>query len=334
MPAEPVPAEPGVGVAVRDRIEGGLLGVAAGDALGATCEFASADELSRRGRHTEITGGGVFGWRPGQGTDDTDMTYAVARAYTDGFTLERVAGNFLAWFDKGPRDVGGVTAAALGWLRQHQDPRASGRALLPRFGDRAAGNGGLMRALPTALARRDPAARRAEAAAVSAVTHADPRCVDAAVLYCDLAALLLEGRAPAAAVEQVLTGTPAGEEARDRLAGAPGKTLSQLRPTGYVLDTLEVAVWAVSQPASLEECLIEIVNLGDDADTTGAVAGGLLGVRDGSGAIPPRWLARLEYRERLAACVDPLAALWREGGAGRDGPAARQDAREHGMGQA
>ena len=90
---------------VLDRLQGGLLGVAVGDALGATLEFAPpqpADAL-----HTEISGGGVFGWIPGAPTDDTDLTMAVAEAYAAGFSLEGVADRFLAWYQAGPKDVGG-----------------------------------------------------------------------------------------------------------------------------------------------------------------------------------------------------------------------------------
>ena len=100
---------------VLDRLQGGLLGVAVGDALGATLEFAPpqpADAL-----HTEISGGGVFGWIPGAPTDDTDLTMAVAEAYAAGFSLEGVADRFLAWYQAGPKDVGGTTAAALRRLR-------------------------------------------------------------------------------------------------------------------------------------------------------------------------------------------------------------------------
>ena len=77
--------------ALRDRIAGALLGLAAGDALGATVEFLSPADIRRRGRHSEICGGGVFGWRVGQGTDDTDLAYAVARTYVEGYSLAGVA---------------------------------------------------------------------------------------------------------------------------------------------------------------------------------------------------------------------------------------------------
>lgn len=298
---------------LADRIAGGLLGLAAGDALGATLEFATPAAIRRRGRvHDEITGGGPFGWRPGQGTDDTDLAYAVARTYADGYSLDRVAAAFLAWYRTRPRDVGATTRAALAELERSGDPRSCGQAVLHPY---AAGNGALMRALATGLARPDPTRRRKEAAEIAAVTHADPRCVAASVAYCDLAAALLDGADPRAAVTHVLATSPITGPVHETIAAVAGTPIGseRLRPTGFVLDTLQVAVWALLQPRPLEALVVEIVNLGGDADTTGAVAGGLLGVRDGTQAVPLRWRARLEYREALEALVPHLVAVHHQG---------------------
>ena len=121
-------------VDVRDRISGGLLGVAAGDALGATLEFMAAADIRRKfGVHREIIGRGPFRLRPGQGTDDTDLTWAVLAAYLDGpYALERVADNFLDWFRSGPPDVGNATTRALERLEDTRDPRKSGNTASAR----------------------------------------------------------------------------------------------------------------------------------------------------------------------------------------------------------
>lgn len=295
---------------VRQRVAGGLLGLAAGDALGSTLEFLPAREVRRRhGRHTEITGGGAFGWRPGQGTDDTDMAYAVARAYAEGYSLERVAQGFLAWYRGRPRDIGGTTAGALAEMARGTEPALCGHRVA---GPMSAGNGSLMRCLPTGLVRTASSQRRTEAVAVSALTHADRRCTQACATYCDLVALLMDGAAPAEAVEAVLASSAMGDDVAEAVAAAGGLTAAELAPTGYVLATLQVGVWALLQPRPLAEVLVDVVNLGGDADTTGAVAGGLLGVRDGAGAIPARWLDVLEYRAPLLSLVPRLTAL-REG---------------------
>jgi ADP-ribosyl-[dinitrogen reductase] hydrolase len=294
--------------ALQERIAGGLLGLAAGDALGATVEFCTPGAIRQRhGVHRDITGGGAFGWRPGQGTDDTDLAYAVAATYAGGYSLPDVAAAFLEWFDGRPVDVGGTTAAALGHLRRHGCPEVSGSAVADRAN--SAGNGSLMRCLATGLARGDRRTRRIEAVEISAVTHADRRCTQACVAYCDLVSLLLDGATPDHAVEEVLRSSPMSADVRRAIDGAGELIGAELDTSGYVLATLQVGVWALLQPRSVEDVLVEVANLGGDADTTTAVAGGLLGVRDGADAIPARWVDRLEYRDRLAALVPFLVGV-------------------------
>jgi ADP-ribosyl-[dinitrogen reductase] hydrolase len=287
---------------VLDRLQGGLLGVAVGDALGATLEFAPPQLAGAL--HTEISGGGVFGWIPGAPTDDTDLTMAVAEAYAAGFSLEGVADRFLAWYQAGPKDVGGTTAAALHGYAQRRDPRSSGRS-----GERSAANGSLMRTMPVALARSDTSERRREAAAVSAITHAEPRCVQACVVYCDLVDALVRGIPVAMALAEARETSGLLPAVADVLATAPHLDIGHLDTSGYVLGTLGVAVWAISQPRAFEDVLIAVVNRGGDADTTGAVAGGLLGARDGLSAIPARWLGALTTRARLDQLAKALAGL-------------------------
>lgn len=290
---------------VLDRVMGGLLGVAAGDALGATVEFCSAERIAaEHGVHAEIVGGGMFGWRPGQGTDDTDLTAAVARAYAVGYDLDEVARGFLDWYAGRPRDIGGLTARALGWLFEHRDPRRSGAAVTS--GDDA-GNGSLMRAIATALARGDAATRAAEAAEISAVTHSDQRCVEACQVYVEIAAGLVDGLSvpDALAAAAPLARHP---EVVAALRTDPERPVHTLSTSGYVIHSLAAAVWAVRQQDTLEDLVVAVVNRGDDADTTGAVVGGLLGTRDGAGAIPDRWLRRLEYRAEFTELARTLVA--------------------------
>ena len=291
-------------VDVADRIGGGLLGVAAGDALGATLEFMTASEIRRRfGTHREITGGGPFRWRPGQGTDDTDLTWAVLAAYLDGpYTLDRVAANMLDWFHKGPRDMGGATARALGRLDRTGDPRTSGNT-----GERSCGNGSLMRCIPTALARPDPGLRRRELIEISAITHAHVQCTDSCLAYGEIVNALLEGAEvpDALAAGRALDLHPNVREALDI---DPGLPVERLRTSGYVIDSFSCAVWAIQQEATFEEVIVALVNRGRDTDTTGAIVGGLMGVLVGAEAIPARWREKLEYHDRLVVAVPGLLA--------------------------
>ena len=290
---------------VGDRISGGLLGVAAGDAVGATLEFMTASQIrSRFGVHREIIGGGPFRWKPGQGTDDTDLTWAVLASYLDEpYTLEQVADNMLDWFHKGPRDIGGATSQALGRLNRTGDPRASGNT-----GERSCGNGSLMRCIPTALARPDAAIRRQELIEISAVTHAHIRCTDSCVAYGEIANALLEGvEAPdALAAARTLDLHP---EVRGALDIDPALPVDRLRTSGYVIDSLGCAVWAIQQDATFEDVIVALVNRGHDTDTTGAIAGGLMGTLLGAAAIPIRWREKLEYHARLVAAFPQLIVL-------------------------
>ncbi|WP_018505842.1 ADP-ribosylglycohydrolase family protein [Parafrankia discariae] len=295
----------------QQRVHGALLGLAAGDALGATLEFMSPEEIRRRhGVHTEITGGGAFGWRPGQGTDDTDLTIAVARAYADGYQLGAVTEHFLRWYRGRPRDIGGMTAASLGRIADGEEPLAAGAAATAAARGGGAGNGSLMRALPTGLARSHPDRCAHEAAEISAVTHADPRCVHACVAYTAIVSALVEGTPVPEALQAGRDTTPTvpAPEVDAALATSAATPLTDLPTTGYVVHSLAVAVWALQQPDSLEDLLVAVVNRGDDADTTGAITGGLLGARDGAEAVPARWVDQLEYASEIAELTSVLHA--------------------------
>lgn len=311
---------------LHDRAAGALLGVHVGDALGAACEFMTPAEIADRyplGVY-EITGGGAFGWSPGEATDDTDLTKAVLDAYAADpeHVVRGAADRMLAWLRTRPRDIGGATRAGLAAYASSQDPADAGS------GEGSAGNGSLMRTIPVALARADDALRRSEAAAISAITHDDPRCVGACVAYCDLVHLLVEGTEPGAAVDAVLADESLDDwDPRVRRAIRFGtdlapESLRLANPTvipamidgpyaggGYVLDALTIAVGALLTPDEFEDVLPMVVELGGDTDTNGAIAGGLLGARDGLGAIPVEWLAPLEFGEHFRASVPRLLDL-------------------------
>lgn len=289
------------------HMEGALLGVHVGDSLGATAEFKSralaATLYPGSVDEVDIVGGGAFGWRPGDATDDTDLTLAVNDAYltlgleADSDAIVRhAADQMLAWRRRGPRDIGGATSRGLSRYGQTRDPYTSGVA-----DESGQGNGSLMRTMPVALARADdPELRRHEAAAISGVTHGHPNCKDACIAYCDLAADLSTGRVqgPDAIdrrLEQLIDDDTLTPDVRAAIRrGMQLEHISDL-PTaqdgsGWVLYSLTVSVWAVRERRPAPEVLLDVVKHGGDADTNGAIAGGLLGVRDGAGVWPDRWL--------------------------------------------
>lgn len=309
-----------------DRARGAVLGVHAGDALGATLEFLPAREC--RLRHPDglrdIVGGGPFGWAPGAPTDDTDLTWALARGYLDtgfGSTAEVVraaADHMLVWYTRGPKDIGNATRSALARYRSTGDPTTSGQT-----SDDSQANGSLMRTMPVAVAHLDdPDRRAADARALSAVTHAHPVCLDACVVYCDLAAALITGTTPADAVAAALARPGLSAEVVEAVTGAAdappggGLALDELpgHRGGYVLWALRLAVRVVVAAPDVESGLVPVVMLGDDADTNGAIAGGLLGARFGRSAIPRRWLDQLALGPDLDRFATAAVAHGQAGG--------------------
>lgn len=309
-----------------DRVAGALLGVHAGDALGATVEFSSWATIRARypDGPRDIVGGGPFDWPPGHATDDTDLTRAVLLAYlTPSADPVRVAADhMLAWMlgdwpgrepGSAPRDIGRATSVGLGRYRDTGDPRSAGA------GVGLAGNGSLMRCIPTALAVPDRQRRIRESMEISAVTHDDPRCTVACAAYNELTAALVSG---AAADDAVTIGSRVaaeldsppvadairyGTELRLPAVVRTGETGLADGGGGFVLDSLSLAVAAVLDPRPLPDVLVDVVRLGNDTDTNAAIAGGLLGARDGAAAIPATWVSRLQFAGEFSAAAAVLA---------------------------
>lgn len=332
LPGEHVTPEASQAAPTReDRYAGALLGVHAGDALGATCEFqpwATIREQYPDGLR-DIVGGGPFDWSAGHATDDTDLTRAVLLAYLDALTQPGVdvaaaaADHMLAWLDghwpdrlpgSPPVDIGGATRTGLQRYRATRDPRRAGA------GHGAAGNGSLMRAIPTALAVPDRARRITDSLEISAITHDDPRCTVACAAYNEITAALLDGVPAADAVDaglacavelgqqQVADTIGFGRALQPAVLAATGNTYLEGDGAGYVLDSLALAVAAVTDPRPFPDVLVDIVRVGNDTDTNAAIAGGLLGARDGLTAIPGSWVEVLQFRDEFLAAAHRLAA--------------------------
>ena len=321
-----------------ERFAGALLGVHAGDSLGAAVEFESWASIRRAhpGGLRDIVGGGLFHWPPGHATDDTDLTRAVLLAHLEEHAdpavdvVRRAADHMLDWATgnwpgrspgQRPRDIGGATATGLSAYARHRDPARSGA------GAGQAGNGSLMRCIPTALARAtdaDSTRRRDEAMAISAVTHDDPRCTVACAAYVEAVVPLLAGASPRTALsaaidtaEELAQRLGTGRDVAHALREAEVLSLADMAERGridavgagrgYVLYALTIAVTALLDPRPLEDALVDVVRIGEDTDTNAAIAGGLLGARDGVGAIPARWLDLLQFRDEFTAAARVLA---------------------------
>lgn len=289
-----------------DRARGALLGLAVGDALGTTLEFSRRDSLPRQ---TEMTGGGPFRLPAGHWTDDTAMALALAESLAAhrGLDERDLMDRFTAWWRRGEYipagrcfDIGGTTRDALARYGRTGDPVAGDPS------PHAAGNGSLMRLSPAALAARSRDEAEALARRQSATTHAAPECLDACAFFAGLLWDALHG----ADRDALLAPRDwPGEAAVARIAAGDWRDRPReaIRSSGYVIHTLEAALWCVHRAEGFEEAVVEAVNLADDADTVGAVTGQLAGALWGLSGIPARWLDRLAWRDRLLAAADALA---------------------------
>ncbi len=283
------------------------MGLAVGDALGTTLEFSARDSLPH---HADITGGGPFHLKPGQWTDDTSMALALAESLVahPAFDPRDLMDRFVAWADTGAYsctgtcfDIGIATRGALARYGRTGDPFAGSVA------PDTAGNGSLMRLAPAVLhTLDDPQSGQSLAAAQSRTTHGATQAVQGCVLFAEiLRTAILTGSKAKALNPRPWDGDPAITAVA---AGQwRGKLRSAIRSSGYVVDTLEAALWAVDQTDSFEAALVLAVNLGDDADTVGAVTGQLAGAIYGVSAMPDAWTSKIAWREKIVALADRLA---------------------------
>jgi ADP-ribosyl-[dinitrogen reductase] hydrolase len=297
-----------------DRAEGVLLGLACGDALGRPVEFETpARILAQYGEVTEMLANGTWGKPAGTVTDDTDMACCLARSLVacEGFDPADVADRFVAWYESGPFDVGSMTSAALGRIRDGEPWDVAGQRVWEAAAEGAnAGNGSVMRAPPLAVAFRAQEDRLVETSRESSrITHADPRCTaGCAVLNLTLAGLLEDREdSLSRALERVESPAALRDALAPVVAGAVDS--EDLRSTGYVVDTLQTALWYGLRSDTAEAALVDVVNMGGDADTVGAVTGAVVGARFGADALPEAWLADLDGTDDLRGLARDLASL-------------------------
>jgi ADP-ribosyl-[dinitrogen reductase] hydrolase len=286
---------------LQDRFLGCLLGLAAGDAVGTTVEFQP------RGSFTPLTGmvgGGPFRLEPGQWTDDTSMALCLATSLVEraGFDARDQMERYCRWREEGYMssngrcfDIGNTVASALARYQRTGDPMAGSTD------PHTAGNGSIMRLAPVAMFYfPDLDAVTRYAVESSRTTHAAAECLDACRLF---AAMVQRGLQGASKEEILLAGraTFAGAEKVVAIAcgGYLDKAASAIRGSGYVVQSLEAALWCFAQTDSFEQAILAAANLGDDADTTAAVCGQVAGAYYGASGIPAHWLARLALRSEI-----------------------------------
>lgn len=305
-----------------ERYRGCLLGLAVGDALGTTLEFKPPGTFKPV---ADIVGGGPFGLRPGEWTDDTSMALCMAESLIErrGFDPVDQLERYCRWYRHGHLsstgtffDIGNTVRAALERFERTREPYCGSTD------PATAGNGSIMRLAPAPLVyARRPREAIERAAESSRTTHGAPEAVDAC-------------RSLAALIVGAVTGVAKADLLADRFSPVPGlwraaplapkiaeiaagsfkrRDPPAIRGTGYAVASLEAALWAFHRSTSFRDGALLAVNLGDDADTTGAVYGQLSGAFYGEPGIPEGWCSRLAHRALIESFADKLFSLSQQG---------------------
>lgn len=305
----------------EDIVKSAMFGLVVGDALGVPVEFQSREELEQ----DPVTGMRAYGTHhqpAGTWSDDSSMALCLLESLTHGVNYDDMMSRFLRWAEEGYMtahddvfDMGIATRKALVKYAQGTPPLECGG-----MGTYDNGNGSLMRILPMALYLHRTMGpefpTRPEACQIihnaSALTHAHPISMIACDIYCSVANELLCGRSSPSSIQNGIAA------AKETCASLPDiapyladfrridvKVLqslprAEIRGSGYVVHTLEAALWCLLHSNSYQTCVLEAVNLGDDTDTVGAVAGGLAGIQYGLGGIPVEWLDVITKRTEIA----------------------------------
>lgn len=288
------------------RHRGCLLGLAAGDSLGTTLEFRSPGTFAPI---DDLVGGGPFRLEPGQWTDDTSMALCLAESLIAkcGFDPIHQLETYCRWYRAGHLsstgdcfDIGVATSSSL--HRFEAEPRAFAGSTDPR----SAGNGSLMRLAPVPMLwyrRTDDAVHFAGES--SKTTHAAGECIDACRYFASRIVAALNGADKAAILDGAFAATT------PRIAAVAAGSFRAKEPpeiagTGYVVKSLEAAMWAFYKSTDFPHGALLAVNLGDDADTTGAIYGQLAGAFYGEAGIPVAWREKLAMRTVIEQFADRL----------------------------
>lgn len=298
-----------------DHYLGCLLGLATGDALGTTLEFQRPGTFAPI---ADMVGGGPFGLEPGQWTDDTSMALCSAESLLacGGFDPEDQLTRFVRWWREGYWsstgacfDIGNTVRTALSRFEETGEPYPG-----PTH-ERRAGNGSLMRLAPVPMYfGADPIRAIEMSTRASRITHGAPQAVAACRYFAGLLVGAFQGRSKEELLSPRFTPVAGAfeEEPLDpRVDEVAAGSFREKEPpeivgTGYVVRTLEAALWAFGRTGSFEEGALAAVNLGNDADTTGAIYGQIAGAFYGLSGIPERWLEKLAMKDEIEAMAQRL----------------------------
>jgi ADP-ribosyl-[dinitrogen reductase] hydrolase len=294
-----------------DRFSGCLLGLAVGDAVGTTVEFQARGSFAPL---QDMVGGGPFALPPGAWTDDTSLALCLGVSLVERqeFDARDQMERYLRWYREGYLsstgrcfDIGNTTRAALARYEQTGDPYSGADD------PRSAGNGSIMRLAPVVMFfAAHPQAAVVYAAESSRTTHAAAECLDACRLLAAILLAALEGADKETILfgsSSRLTGAPLSSKLQALAEGAyRDKSADEIRGSGYVVESLEAALWSFWHTDNFRTAILTAANLGDDADTTAAVCGQVAGAFYGDSGIPGHWRKRLVMAQEIRTLAGEL----------------------------
>lgn len=296
-----------------DKVKGSIYGVAVGDAIGAPCEFMSPSAVAiRYGTVDKMIKSYV--WQKGEFTDDTWLTIATTYAYENKtFNPERAGEAMLVWMKNVGKGIGTMTARALGNISGKRcTVFDAGKKALASNPHNGAGNGSLMRCASTGLIHSPDKIDLIvkESTILSEITHADPRCVASCVAYNIILSHIANDKTLNDALPLAIDeANKIDKETADILIGISNGTgntfdLNDQKNRGFVLRSFQRALISLRDGSNFKDEIVKIINEGGDADTNGAIAGGLLGAKFGFDSIPIDWIDPILNKTELDEAIE------------------------------
>ena len=293
-----------------NRFRGCLLGLAVGDAIGTTVEFKPRGSFPTV---TDMVGGGPFHLKPGQWTDDTSMALCLATSliFNNGFDPIDQMDRYWDWYQNGYLsstgeffDIGNTIREALERYKHTGNPFSGSTS--PDM----AGNGSLMRLAPVPMFYFPDLEKIIHFAGESSrTTHGALECLEACRLFAEMIFRAISGMSK----DDILFSSTIKISSPKIKEVASGeyrqKTTTEIQGTGYVVKSLEAALWCFYQTDTFESAILRAANLGGDADTTAAICGQIAGAYYGESEIPAEWLERLFMRTEITDLADKLSKI-------------------------
>lgn len=286
----------------KDKILGALFGVACGDALGATLQFIDKKTGECNfGYLNNIIGGGVMRLKPGEVTDDTMMTIAVAEGILQDKSnpIEFIGKQLLKWYDENPKDIGITNQLSIEKFKLYGNWSEASLKTYESLNGKTNGSGSLKRCLPIAISYENFNEMIGVTSRQSYMTHQSRQAEEACIIYNSLIYKYFHGEEKMEALKEVL-------KKHEKYQKVLTMNKNELKPYGDVTNTLISSLYCFINENNCENIICEAVNLYGESDTVGSMAGGLAGVYYGFNALPYRWIDKILIRDKLIIIGEQL----------------------------